>query len=520
MGTGTIVLTGLIAALAGLGVGYAVHSVVSRLRTRAAERNAKQLLDDAKRDAEVTRKEAQLQARDELIRVREQFEVESKSRRQELIALEERMTQRETNLDRKVSMLDKKEQSIDQKVAELEAQRAALAAREQELAGVVEQQRTKLQEVGALSRDEARQILMRQIEEELRGETGALIRHIQEQAKADAEKDARKIITMAIERYAGDQVNEMTTTTVTLPNEEMKGRIIGREGRNIRSLEAATGVNILIDDTPEVVVISGFDPLRREIARQSLERLISDGRIQPARIEEIVAKVQQEVSETVRAAGEAAIYELGIQGVSPELVRTVGRLKFRHSYGQNVLRHSIEMAHLMGMMASELGLEPVVARRIGLFHDIGKALDHAVEGSHAIIGADLLKRHGEQPVVYNAVAAHHKEVEGESLYAHLCIAADAITAARPGARSETTEIYLKRLEKLEEIANSFRGVEKSYAIQAGREMRVLVEPTKIDDNEAMQMARNICKQIEQELQYPGQIRVTVVRETRAVEYAK
>ena len=325
---------------------------------------------------------------------------------------------------------------------------------------------------------------------------------------------------MAIERYAADQVNEITTCTVHLPNDEMKGRIIGREGRNIRSLEAATGVNILIDDTPEVVVISGFDPLRREVARITLERLINDGRIHPGRIEEVVEKVQEEIDETIRQAGEAAIYELGLQGVAPELVRTIGKLKYRTSYSQNVLQHSIEMGHLMGNMASELGLNPIIARRIGLFHDIGKALTHEVEGSHAIIGADLIKRHGEEQLVVNAVAAHHHEVEQESAYAILATAADAMTAARPGARSETTEIYLKRLEELEEIANTYRGVEKSYAIQAGRELRVLVEPGKIDDNEALIMARNISRQIEDRMTYPGQIKVTVVRETRCVEFAR
>jgi len=503
-----------------LGLGYLAHAVFNRIRVNSAERNAKVILESARRESEVILKEAKVQARDEVLRARESFEEESKSRRHELIALEERVAHRETNLDRKVSVLDRKEQALDEKLEDLERRRAQLEEERSALQALADQERTKLQEVAALSEEEARRELMRRMEEELQAEAGALIRRVQESTQEQAEREARRIITMAVERYAGDQVSEITTSTVTLPSDEMKGRIIGREGRNIRSLEAATGVNILIDDTPEVVVVSGFDPLRREVARIALERLIADGRIHPTRIEEVVAKVQEEIDDAIRAAGEEAIYELGLQSVAPELVRTLGRLKYRHSYGQNVLKHSIEMGRIMGLMASELGLDVTVAKRVGLFHDIGKALDHEVEGSHAIIGADLLKRHGEQPVVYNAVAAHHGDVEAESLYANLCVAADGMTAARPGARSETTEIYLKRLEKLEMIANNFRGVEKSYAIQAGREIRVLVEPSQIDDNEAMQMARNISKQIEQELQYPGQIKVTVVRETRCIEYAK
>jgi ribonucrease Y len=504
----------------GIACGYYVKTILTKLRAVSAVRSAQLTLEDAKRQAEVTRKDAELQARDVVIKAREGFENEVKSRRQELLALEERLAQRETNLDRKVGMLDKKEQSIDEKLDHLEKQRDGLRGREQELEGLLEQGREKLQQVAALSQEEARKILMQQLEEELKFESGALIRRVQEEAKENSEKDARRIITMAIERYAAEQVNETTTSTVNLPNDEMKGRIIGREGRNIRALEAATGVNILIDDTPEVVVISGFDPLRREVARVVLEQLMSDGRIHPSRIEEVVKQVQEEIDQTIMHAGEAAIYEVGLQSVEPELVRTLGRLKYRHSFSQNVLQHSIEMAHLMGMMASELGLEPDIAKRVGLFHDIGKALDHQIEGSHAIIGADLLRKHGEQAVVYNAVAAHHGEVEAESLYAMLASAADAISASRPGARSETTHLYLKRLEKLEAIANSYRGVEKSYAMQAGREVRVIVEPAKIDDNEAMQMARNIAKQIEQDLEFPGQIKVTVVRETRCTEYAR
>jgi ribonuclease Y len=506
--------------LVGIACGYYAHAILARLTAAESEKSARLTLTDAKRQADVILQDSKLQARDEIIRSREAFENEIKSRRQEQLTLEERLGQRETNLDRKMTLLDKKEQSIDERLADLDKQKDGFRAREQELQGVIAQERDKLQQMASMSQDDAKKMLMQRVEEELRFETGALIRRLQEEAKENSEKEARRIITIAIERYASDQVSEITTSTVNLPNDEMKGRIIGREGRNIRALEAATGVNILIDDTPEVVVISGFDPMRREIARVTLERLMADGRIHPSRIEEVVAKVKEELDETIMAAGEAAIYELGLQGIAPELVRTLGRLKYRHSFAQNVLRHSVEMAHLMGMMAGELGLDPAIAKRVGLFHDIGKALDHAIEGSHAIIGADLLRKHGEPAVVYNAVAAHHGEVEAESLYSILATAADAMSASRPGARSETTEIYLKRLEKLEAIAGSFRGVEKSYAMQAGREIRVIVEPTKIDDAEAMQMARNISKQIEQELQYPGQIKVTVVRETRCTEYAR
>jgi len=502
-------------------LGFYTRALFARAQAHAFEKRAELILEQAKKDAEVMAREAQIQARDEVIRAREAFEMEIRSRRQELMALEERIASRETNLDRKLGMLDKKEQVLDDRMAEVEKGREAIRAREAEVQAVVDQEKVKLQEVAGLSQEEARRLLLQKVEEELRAETGAMIRHHQEEAKASAEKEAREIITTAIQRYASEQVAEVTTSTLTLPNDEMKGRIIGREGRNIRALEAATGVSFLIDDTPEVVVISSFDPLRREIARVSLERLMADGRIHPARIEEVAAKVREEIEEVTRVAGEEAIFELGLQGVAPELVRTLGRLKFRHSFSQNVLRHSIETAQLMGMMAADLGLDPVIAKRVGLFHDIGKAIDHQVEGNHAIIGADLLRRCGEPAAVVNAVAAHHGEVEsGGNLYASLATAADAISASRPGARSETTTIYLKRLEKLEEIAGSFRGVEKVYAMQAGREIRVIVEPGKIDDNEAMQMARNISKQIEQEMKYPGQIKVTVIRETRCVEYAK
>ena len=500
--------------------GYYIHAFLDRARDLAAKHTMQQMLENARKESDLLRKESKVHAKDELNRVKDEFERETKERRSSLADLEERVSQREINLDRRVSVLDKKEESIDEKLSLIDMEKGALNAGRREFDDLIEEQRNKLQEIGILSQDEAREMLMKELDEELQAEQGAMIRRAQDNAKAQAEDEARKIVTMAIERYAGSQVNEITTAAVDLPNNDMKGRIIGREGRNIRSLEATTGVNILIDDTPEVVIVSGFDPLRREVARTSLQRLISDGRIHPARIEEVVAEVESEVEDTIHKAGEEALIELGLQGVDPEVVRTIGKLKFRHSYGQNILKHSIEMGHLMGTMASELKLEADVAKRAGLLHDIGKAMDHQVEGGHAIIGADFLKRHGESQVICNAVAAHHNDVDAESLYAHLVKAADAMTASRPGARSETTEIYLKRLEKLEEIASSFRGVEKCYAIQAGREIRVIVEPSQINDNEAMQMARNISKQIEQELTYPGQIKITVMRETRCVEYAK
>lgn len=504
----------------GLALGYYIHSIRSRLRAASAEKAARVTLEDAKREADTILREAKIQARDEVLRAREAFEQEIRERRKEQADAEARLAQREENLDRKLAMLEKKEASLDEKIRALDTQQAALHQRESDLQNLIAREQEQLQQVAAMSRDEARKILMQKLEEELKAESGALIRRMQDEARATAEQQAQEIITTAIERYAAAQIHEITANTVALPNDDMKGRIIGREGRNIRAFEQATGVNILIDDTPEVVVISAFDPVRREIARRALERLMTDGRIQPSRIEEVVAQVKEEIEQIAQEAGEAAIYELGLQGVAPELVRTLGRLKFRHSFAQNVLEHSLETARLMAMMAGDLGLDVNVAKRVGLFHDIGKAVDHEVEGSHVQIGADLLRRYGESPLVCEAVAWHHESGKGHNIYAVLCSAADALSASRPGARSETTEVYLKRLEKLEEIANNYRGVEKSYAMQAGREIRVFVEPKHIDDNEAMQLARNIAKEIEEKLEYPGQIKVTVIRETRCVEYAK
>ena len=502
------------------GLGYAIHSIVVRLKLAVAHRNARIIEENARREAEVLVREARVQAKGEALQAREQQDQETWNRRQELRGLEERLVQREVTLDRKAENLERRELTLTLKQHAQDGADVQMKEREASVTRRELETQRRLETVAGLSAEQAQAQLMQQLEEDLRQETGTLIRRWQEKAKDEAKREATRIITTAIQRYAGEQVSDMTTSAVTLPSDDMKGRIIGREGRNIKAFEAAAGVNLLIDDTPEVVVISAYDPLRREVARQALVRLMEDGRIHPTRIEEVVNKVQAEVDEMVKTAGDEAIYELGLAGLSGEVARTLGRLKFRHSYGQNVLQHSKEMAHLMAVMASELGLDPALARRCGLLHDIGKAMDHSAEGGHAIIGADFLRKQGESALVVNAVAAHHEEVAAESLYAVLVKAADAITAARPGARHESTEIYLKRLEKLEEVATRFKGVLKCYAIQAGREVRVLVEPGQISDEAAMAMARDISKQIEAELDYPGQIRVTVVRETRCVEYAR
>lgn len=510
----------LITAVIGLALGYGIRTWLSSVRSSQTEKDAQQLLKDARKDAENLLKEAALQAKADALKAREEFELSTKTRRDDLTVLDNRIAQREANLDRKVNLIDKKERVLEQRTGEIEKQASDLEKTREELTRLVDENKTKLQRIAGMTETEARATLLAKVESDVHNEVGGLIRRLQAEAKDTAEREAQKIVTLAVQRYAATHASEMMTCSVALPNDEMKGRIIGREGRNIRALEAATGINLLIDDTPEAVVISGFDPVRREVARLSLERLIQDGRIHPARIEEVVAKMKDEIDERIRLAGEEALYKLGIHGFEPELIRTLGRLKFRSSYSQNVLMHSVEVAQLMGVMAGELGLDVTLAKRIGLLHDIGKALDHDIEGSHAVIGADLLRRLGENAVVVNAVAAHHDDVPGESLYAILASAGDAISASRPGARAETTDIYVKRLEKLEAIADGFPGVEKSYAIQAGREVRVVVQPEKVNEHEAMAMARNICKKIESDLQYPGQIRVMVVRETRSVEYAR
>lgn len=514
---------GIIALITGIVctcVGYMIRFAVGNYKAESSELRAKEILNDAKRQQKSIAKEAEVLAKAEVIKAREDFEHSTKTKRSELQALEERINQRESNLDRKVSMLDKKENALDQKLADVAVKEENLTQEKLQVEEIKKQKMKKLQEISGMSRDEARESLMKTLQEEVHNEAGGLIRRMQEHAKETADRQSRKIVATAIQKYSSSHATELMTSAVALPNDDMKGRIIGREGRNIRSLEAVTGVNILIDDTPEAVVISGFDPIRREIARQALETLIADGRIHPARIEEVVAKATDNMEETIRAAGEEAEYQTGVQGVEPELTRMLGRLKFRTSFSQNVLQHSVEVAQLLGVMAGELGMDVGLAKRIGLFHDIGKALDHEVEGGHAVIGADLLKRMNESPVTVNAVAAHHEEVEAESVYAILASAADAISCSRLGARSETTNVYVKRLEQLEQLANGFEGVQKSYAIHAGREVRIIVDPESMDDNKAQVLARDISSKIESDLQYPGQIRVVVIRETRSVEYAR
>jgi ribonuclease Y len=503
-----------------MAIGYGIRYWMTTVRRKDLENEADRVLKDAKKEAETVLREASVQAKADVLKAREEFEASTKARRDELAVLDSRIVQRESNLDRKVALLDKKERAVEQRETDVEKQAGDLTRGRTELDRMVEEEKIKLQRIAGMTESEARQTLMSRVEANLHNDIGGMIRRLQEEAKETAEREAQRIVTMAIQRYASSHASEIMTSTVALPSDDMKGRIIGRDGRNIRALESVTGVNFLVDDTPEAVVISGFDPVRREVARIALERLIQDGRIHPARIEEVVTKTREEMDERMRQAGEEAVYQVGIQGVELDLMKTLGRLKFRTSYSQNVLMHSIEVAQLMGVMAAEMGLDVSLAKRIGLLHDIGKAVDHEVEGNHASIGAEMLRRHGENAITINAVAAHHEDTPAESLYATLAAAGDAISAARPGARSETTDIYVKRLEKLEGIANGFPGVEKSYAIQAGREVRVVVQPEAVSDHDAMILARNICKKIEADLQYPGQIKVIVVRETRSVEYAR
>ncbi len=517
---GTNLATIVLVLAGGAVLGFLLHYLVSEGRARAARRKAEDIIADARRQAETLFKETELRAKESLFQARSKFEEESREERGELARVEKRLQQKEENLDKKYESLEKKDQDLNLREKGVAGQQRALAEKEKEVAALVEQQRERLETVSGMTAEQAKDELKSTMLEEARYDAAKMMKRIEEEARETADKKAKEIIGLAVQRYAADYVVEHAVTVVNLPNEEMKGRIIGREGRNIRSFESVTGVDLIVDDTPEAVVLSAFDPIRREVARISLERLVVDGRIHPARIEEVVKKVAKEVEATLKEEGEKAAFDVGVHGIHPEVIRLLGRLRYRTSYAQNVLAHSLEVAFLCGVMAGELGLNVKDAKRIGLLHDIGKAVDHEVEGSHALIGAELAKKYGESQKAVNAIAAHHDEVKGGSLEAVLVQAADALSAARPGARREMLETYVKRLEDLEKIASSFKGVQQSYAIQAGREVRIMVESKEINDDQAVVMARDIAGRIEKELAYPGQIRVTVIRETRAVDYAK
>jgi len=508
-----IILTAIVVAVLGFGVGYWLRKKTAEATINSAEEAAKKIVSEAERSSESKKKEALVEAKEEIHKLRSELDRETKERRSELQRLERRLLQKEENLDRKVDSLEKKEEILSRKEAEVDKS-------QEEITELYAKQLAELERLSGLTSEEARNLLLANAREEIKHETAIMIKELEQQAKEEADKKARNIISLAIQRCAADHVAETTVSVVALPNDEMKGRIIGREGRNIRTLETLTGIDLIIDDTPEAVILSGFDPVRREVARIALEKLIADGRIHPARIEEMVDKAQKEVEQRIKEAGEQATFETGVHGLHPEIIKLLGRLKYRTSYGQNVLKHAIEVAHLSGVMAAELGVDVMLAKRAGLLHDLGKAVNHEMEGSHVDLGMSLAKKYRESPEVINAIGAHHGDEEPTTVQAVLVAAADAISAARPGARRESLESYLKRLTRLEEIAESFEGVEKSFAIQAGREIRIMVKPDKIDDLESVRLSRDIVKRIENDLEYPGQIKVTVIRETRAVDYAK
>jgi len=517
----------VIALLFGVGVGAGAIVLLDRLRRRriseletGAHATAARILEEARKEADATRREAQTQAKEVLVQAKAESEREARDHRHELVAVEQRVAQKEQSIDRKIEAFAQREAELTKREDGLRQRERAIDDRRAEYDRLVDTVRERLEQTAGMTRDEAKKTLMDQMLDEARHDAARHIRQVEGEAREEADRRAKKIVSIAIERLAGEFVTERTVSVVPLPSDDMKGRIIGREGRNIRAIEAATGVDLIIDDTPEVVVVSCHNPIRRELARLALERLVSDGRIHPGRIEDVVRKAEQELDEAIREAGQRAVLEVGVHGIHPELVKLVGMLKYRYSYAQNVLMHSIEAAFIAGAMAAELGLNEKQARRAALLHDIGKALTHEVEGSHAIIGGEIARKYGESAKIVNAIAAHHEEVRAETILAPLVDAADALSGARPGARREVLESYVKRLEDLERISNSFRSVEKSFAVQAGREIRIIVDPGTVPDDQAAVLAREVARKIEQEMTYPGQIKVTVIRETRASDLAR
>ena len=498
---------------AGFGFGIVYRKKVAEREIGSAEMEATRLINEAIRSGESRKKEMLLEAKDEIHKSRTEYEKEVKERRAELSKQERRLEQKEISLDKKTENFERKEEELAKKLA-------AVAETQAEAEAIRKQQLLTLEAISGLSQEQAKQQLLQSVEEEIRHDTAMKIKEIEAQMKEEAEDRAREVLSIAIQRCAADHSAESTVSVVPLPNDEMKGRIIGREGRNIRTLETITGVDLIIDDTPEAITVSSFDPVRREIARLALEKLIADGRIHPTRIEDMVEKARKEVDRTIREEGERACYETGVHNLNPELIKVLGRQKYRTSYGQNVLNHSMEVAHIAGLMASELGIDASLAKRAGLLHDLGKSIDHEVEGSHVQLGADLARKYKENPVVVNAIEAHHGDVEPKTIIAVLVQAADAVSAARPGARRENVENYIRRLQKLEELTGSYPGVDKAFAIQAGREVRIMVKPEVVNEDNMILLARDIAKKIESELEYPGQIKVNVIRETKAVEYAK